>query len=316
MLLSRLKNHAARLDIARRSQAGPLNGRRQTLAQLRRLQRLTGAVIMRQLDDDLESRPVFTDGRDMEQVAGKFIKSNSRLSSAERIEIYNRQYWYRLIDCMYEDFPGLRAIFGREKFNRLIRAYLVKYPSRSFTLRNLGSSLVKFLTDETQWSKPYQQMALDMAKFEWAQIVAFDGPGEAPLAEADLAGSDPAKLRLGIQPYITLLELAYPLDKFSQAVKKQGLRAETSNAVAEHEQKAMRAVRRPGRRRTFVVVHRFENSVYFKRLEEPAFRLLSALAEGKTLLRACEGIEGKLTARKIKKWFMYWTAMGWFCKRK
>lgn len=295
----------------------PLNKKRQTLAQLRRLQRLTGSVIMRQLDDDLESQKTWTDGRDMERVAEKFIKPNSRLTSFERIEIYNRQYWYRLIDGMYDDFPGLRAILGKEKFNNLIRAYLVKYPSRSFTLRNLGSSLPRFLEEEPRWTTPFEQLALDSAKFEWAQIVAFDGPAHPPLTESDLAASDPAKLRLGLQPYITLLELAYPLDKFAVALKKQGLRHEASNAMSEESgPTAAREIRRPRRGRTFVAVHRVDNSVYYKRLDEPAFRLLGALAEGKTLLRACDGIEGKLTPRKIKMWFMYWTAMGWFCKRK
>jgi hypothetical protein len=289
---------------------------RQTLAQLRRLQRLTGSVIMRPLDDDLESKKISDDGRDMERVAEKFIKSNDRLTSYERIEIYNRQYWYRLIDGMYEDFPGLQAIFGKAKFNAMIRAYLIKYPSASFTLRNLGSRLAKFLEEEPKWTVPFEQMALDMAKFEWAQIVAFDGQGNSPLTEADLAGSDPTKLRFGLQPYITLLDLAYPLDQFSLAVKKQGLRAEASNAVSEDEHKKTRAVRRPPKKRTFVVVHRVDNSVYFKRLEEPAFRLLSALSEGKTLLKACELVEGMATPLKIKKWFMSWTAMGWFCKRK
>ena len=26
------------------------------------------------------------------------------------LEIYNRQYWFRVLDCLYDDYPGLRAI--------------------------------------------------------------------------------------------------------------------------------------------------------------------------------------------------------------
>ena len=69
----------------------------------------------------------------------EFIKPNDRLTSLERVEIYNRQYWFRLIDCLYEDFPGLATVLGKREFNRrAILAYLQSFPSRSYTLRNLG----------------------------------------------------------------------------------------------------------------------------------------------------------------------------------
>ena len=41
-------------------------------------------------------------------VADTFIKPNDRLTSFERLEIYNRQYWFRLIDCFYDRF-GLQG---------------------------------------------------------------------------------------------------------------------------------------------------------------------------------------------------------------
>jgi len=292
--------------------------RRQTLAQLRRLQRVAGGVIMRPLTDDLESQRTSADGRDMEKVAGAFIKPNRRLSSFERIEIYNRQYWYRLIDSMYDDFPGLRAILGKTQFNRLITEYLIKHPSRSFTLRNLGRSLPKFLADEPRWAKPHERMAMDMARFEWAQVVAFDDPAYPPLTPDDLAGRDPSRLRLSIQPHVTLLEMAYPLDKFSLALKKQGLRSEASNAMGEDERDGSQHPGAPGlprRRPTFLAVHRVEFDIYFKRLTEPAFRLLSALSEGKTLAQACGLVEGAATPKQIRNWFLNWTSIGWFCKQ-
>ena len=48
----------------------------------------------------------WSDGRPMKKVAAGFIKPNDRLTSFERLEIYNRQYWYRLKDCFYDDYPG------------------------------------------------------------------------------------------------------------------------------------------------------------------------------------------------------------------
>ena len=57
---------------------------------------------------------------------------------------------------------------------KLATAYLAKYPSASFTLRNLGQRLEKFLREEPKWIAPNEELALDMARFEWAQVVAFD----------------------------------------------------------------------------------------------------------------------------------------------
>ena len=72
-----------------------------------------------------------------------YIKPNDHLTSLERLEIYSRSYWCRVIDAMYEDFPGLRAVAGQRAFDKLVRAYLADCPSQSFTLRDLGRHSVK-----------------------------------------------------------------------------------------------------------------------------------------------------------------------------
>src|SRR5271154_2266207 len=47
------------------------------------------------------------------EASADYIKPNDRLTSLERPEIYSRSYWYRLLDSLYEDFPGLRAVLGQ-----------------------------------------------------------------------------------------------------------------------------------------------------------------------------------------------------------
>ncbi len=78
--------------------------------------------------------------------AKRLVKPNDRLTANERLNIYHRQYWYRILDSFNEDFPGLCAILGERAFERLSRAYLNDCPSQSFTLRNLGSRLEEWLT--------------------------------------------------------------------------------------------------------------------------------------------------------------------------
>jgi len=110
----------------------------------------------------------------MNAVAKEFIKPNSRVTAFERLEIYNRQYWFRVQDCLYEDYPGLRAILGERKFSRLAQRYLERFPSESFTLRNLGRNLETFIRDEPRFTQPRYSQCLDMARLEWAHVEAFD----------------------------------------------------------------------------------------------------------------------------------------------
>lgn len=263
-------------------------------------------------------QPQAADGGSMADHAATFIKPNDRLTSFERLEIYNRQYWFRVLGCFYEDYPGLSAVLGERKFRRLAREYLARYPSGSFTLRNLGSRLENFLIEEPQWIEPRRGLALDMARFEWAQVVAFDGEARPVLDIDNLLGADPAALRLSLQPYLSLLALDFPVDDCVLAVKKGALRAEASNAVDAGPKARVGKMLLPKPEKVFVAVHRYENSLYYKRLEPEAFQILTALRGGATLEDACG--EALASGRSldwgvlIKEWFENWCLLGWFCR--
>src|SRR5258708_6003758 len=105
------------------------------------LQRAVARAVMQPLTLSERMQRTAPGGGRMSAYAARFIKPNDRLTSFERLEIYNRQYWFRLLSSMIEDFPGLRAVLGDRRFEAMSKAYLVDCPSRSFTLRNLGVRL-------------------------------------------------------------------------------------------------------------------------------------------------------------------------------
>jgi hypothetical protein len=254
----------------------------------------------------------------MRKVASGFIKPNDRLTSFERLEIYNRQYWYRVKDCFFEDYIGLQAILGERRFERMALAYLTECPSRSFTLRNLGRSLIHFLEANPRWVKPLEQPALDMARLEWAHIEAFDNEAKPRLQVDSLLGADPAALYLKLQPHLTLLRLGCELDEFLVRLKRnQGLRNEASNAIQPGRAGARRSRARHMRSKpTFLAVHRHDETVYYKRLKPAQFRLLSAIQSGASLSEACESLAGspEKDLAQVGKWFETWAALGWFCE--
>src|SRR5581483_2738361 len=102
------------------------------------LQRRMAGAIMAPLSAGDHLALKSPNGNSMKSEAAELVKPNDRLTSAERLEIYARSYWYRILDALYSDFPGLRAIIGARAFERLSRQYLAELPSESFTLRDLG----------------------------------------------------------------------------------------------------------------------------------------------------------------------------------
>lgn len=229
------------------------------------------------------------DGTPTSRVVSQFVKPNDRLSSFERLEIYNRQYWFRILDSFYEDYPGLRAVLGDSVFLRMAETYLTRFPSRSWTMRNLGSGLVRFLTREPHWAKKKQTLALEVARFEWAQIEAFDAASKSPLDFEALEIASPNKLRLGLQPHVRLLELTYPVGDFVLAVKgDETVRGQASNAIntAPRTSELKRAPL-PKPKLTHLAIHRFQNALYYKQLEPRGYNLLKALQKGYSLEEAC-----------------------------
>jgi len=294
-----------------------LPARQESTADLRALQRMMTQVLVRPLTAADGMQAKWIDGRPMTAVAAEFIKPNDRLSSFERLQLYNRMYWFRLIDCVYDDNPGLRGLLGQRKFARLTEAYLAKYPSRSFSLRNLCSRLEQFVAEEPRWTAPRTALARQIARFEWAQTVAFDGEKRPVLSAADIARVPPTRLRLGLQPYLTLLALDWPVDDFVVAVKKRvALRGEASNAVDHGPRGAvLRKVAVPRRQRVYVVVHRYNNQLYYKRLESPAYRMIAALQAGRSLAASVAAAGRGVTADQVRNWFSTWMGLGWFCRR-
>jgi hypothetical protein len=289
---------------------------------LMQLQRTMARAVMQPLTSSERMQRRAPDGGPMKRYASRFIKPNDRLTSFERLEIYNRQYWFRVFSAISEDFPGLRAVLGERRFDAMAKAYLIANPSRSFTLRNLGSHMESWLRKNPKWAGANQNLALDIARLEWADIEAFDGKAEPALRPEDLASVAGPRLKLTLQPYVRLLSFRYPVDDLLLEVRKEDEDTDfASNTFTEHrKRKRVRAVAKLQPGQIFLAVHRIDNSVYFRRLDQDEFSILSALRKGKTLGAALEAAFGKSKVAaeerpvKVQTWFQTWSTLGWFCR--
>ena len=129
----------------------------------------------------------------------------------------------------------------------------------------------------------------DLSGRKWS---AFDGPANPPVTPDDILDTPASKLRLSLQPYLSLLELNFAVDDFLIAVKKREsdvLRGEASNAMdgAPKAVTRRKRVRLPKPEKIYLAVHRHDNMLYYKRLDPEAFAILTSLGRGVTVEDAC-----------------------------
>lgn len=288
---------------------------------------MTLLELQRRMSDDVR-RPLTAeqnmadsaDGVSLHASAEAYIKPNDRLTSFERLEIYNRQYWFRVIAAVSEDFPAMNAALGPKKFDALVLAYLRENPSISWTLRDLSRKLPDWLAAHAELAPRRHALMVDVARLEWAYIESYDGRALPPLTEEDFRLLT-ANTSLMLQPHLQLLILSYPVDELVLAVHKETPESDiVSNAVSERKQTSRIRLPKMLRGKVYLAVHRFENSVYYRRIDQEAFSLLSALKAQETLGNAIESafagtrLSSEEQAQKTQTCFAHAAELGWFCR--
>lgn len=127
-------------------------------------------------------------------------------SKQERLQIYHEAYRLRLIDALRNDYPALEAYVGDDEFIALAIEFIAEYPSHNPSLRWLGEKLPNFLRNHEHWQEPIE--AVELAEFEWQQVMAFDA-ADTSLASIDELRTLPPEqwmtLKLELHPSLQLM---------------------------------------------------------------------------------------------------------------
>lgn len=283
------------------------------------LQRRMLTDVRRPLTSDWGMRVADEDGTPLEEIAKTYIKPNPQLTSFERLEIYNRQYWFRTIAAVSEDFPALNAVLGGKRFDALVLSYLQETPSTSWTLRDLSAKLPDFLSAHPELASKRHSLALDVARLEWAYVEAYDGKRRKPLTAEDLETVEADSI-LTLQPHLKLLALSYPVDELVLAVHRSSPETDIVSSAASRPKTSKRSQLPPMRQRaTWLAVHRFEDTVYYRRIERETYLLLSALNTGASIAEAIAQafadtqLTGEEQAALLQEAFAHASELGWLC---
>lgn len=259
----------------------------------------------------------------------RVITRSRALTAAERLAIYANAYHSRLLECLGEVYPMLKRTLGQDAFDGLAFGYLQQYPSRNYTLNELGRHFPRYLertrpgpTDaeggliDAEEPEAGQAPAenwpgflIDLARLEWAIYDVFDGPGvegEPPL-DADQVLAIPPGLwaRAKLVPVVCLQLLAtrFPVNDYYTALRRS----------APEEPIPM-----PPPGNSFAALIRRNFVVRRYNLSSAEFEVLQALKAGRPVGEAveslvpAEGVKLDSLATDLQLWFRNWTVEGFF----
>jgi hypothetical protein len=222
-----------------------------------------------------------------------WVRGDERLASVERLEVYARMYFFRLLDCLAGDFPSVHVVVGHERFHTLVRDYLECHPSTSRSVRSLGRFFAPFLDAHALGAE--HPFVADLARFEWALLEAFDAPDAAPLAPERLKSVPMAQwpgLRLSLAPSLRIVEASAPVQEVWAAVTKDQLLPKLTS------------------QRTVIRVWREELRVFHRVIEDVELAALRAIEQGADFAAACDAASAVVgeheapleLARLLERW--------------
>lgn len=277
--------------------SGPL-GEQGTPLPLRSLQRWFANAVTTPEPGPVAAAPGETESR---------LTAGPSLDARARLEIYRRAYHSRLIECLLDDYPGLRAALGESAFEALCRAYIAEHPSDGPSLNSFGRGMSRFCRESPLPSVVLEcprDFLADLAALEWAIVEVI----HAPTAEsfslqgmADLPVDRWARARVVATPALRMLRSQYPVNAFFQSFR-------------DGESPLI-----PAPERAATVVYRSGPTVWRMDFTEPMFDLLKALFEGESLgvsleqaASAFAGIPEEAAVQRVTTWFRDWVASGLF----
>jgi len=192
------------------------------------------------------------------------------------MSVYEDGYTLRLLQILAEDFTAVHSLLGDAEFEKAMRGYLNDNPSRHRSVRWLGQGVSRWLADTSPWRN--HKVLTDLAAFEWALGLSFDGPDADVLevsALSEIAPTDWPDLVFAAHPSLHLVDLEWNVVPFQQAIKHERDPEQAPTVLAQ-----------PVTWATWR--HPKDLSVYHRKLEDNERKVLAAVFDGAPFSAMCQ----------------------------
>jgi hypothetical protein len=281
---------------------------------LKKTQIWFGNIISQPFAEESCIQPIAPSGKLIEEEAGEYIVPSPTLRPAQRIELYNQQYWWRLLGVLHENYPLVTRLFGYHDFNQLIGIpYLVKFPPNHWSLNELGEKLPEWV--EAEYHGKDKKLVYDAALVDHAYIYSFLAK---ECSGIDLNSQTPevnisslADRRLRLQPHVLIIELPYDLFAFRKKFLEQD-----PDYWVEHEFPEL--VRFPDPNQGCFILYRDKKcNVTIEKISSNASLVLKQFKKGTTIDELCDWLSSqpedsslyKEASENLGGWLQRWVVL-------
>lgn len=131
---------------------------------------------------------------------------------ARRMKIYADLLYSNVERFMLNCFPVLHKLLGKRKWAKLMRAFFATHRSRTPYFRQVPDELIQFLQNEWQPDPAYPDFMLELAHYEWMELVLAVNNCEPEWGrinrDGDLLSGMPV-----VNPVLAVLAYAYPVHR-------------------------------------------------------------------------------------------------------
>lgn len=277
---------------------------------LKSTQEWFASVITNRLGENDIIQPYTPHGTLIAEEAVQYIKPSPTLQPHQRMQIYNQQYWWRLLNTLHANFPLVVRLFGTYAFNEKIGIpYLLKYPPNHWSLTSLGERLPKWI--EECYREPDRSLVYHAADLDWAFMSSFIVP-QLPRVDLSQLVQENVESLLStpffLQPHIHLFSWKYDLLTFRGNFLKH-----EADYWVEHRFPTLSK----GKSYRFILYRNMKNNIGWREITKGELLLLERFKTGSSVQEACEYIENQETnlykhvEAHLEKWLQDWTQAGW-----
>ncbi len=297
---------------------------------LKMSQQWFAGVITQSIDAHSQISSLAPSGNPIESEAPHFIAPSPTLLPHQRMQIYNQQYWWRLLSSLHDNFPLVTRLFGYYDFNHTIAIpFLLQHPPKHWSLGVLGADLPQWI--RLNYTGEDRGLVADAAAVDWeydrlftvgsypplrAALFAQNG-FQANLEESDRDQADNSQAtesaalqqKIYLQPYVELFDLDYDIFdfrwKFLQSPVEHWIENDFPELVSQ-------------KRHYFALYRTLKNNIGWKELSWAEHRLLKAFQTGASVEDACAAMEEgadpeifQAAVPHIAVWFQEWVVRNW-----
>lgn len=277
---------------------------------LKEVQQWFGSIIGRPIDVNSQMNPISPSGVPMEEESWRYIAPSPSLQPAQRIQIYNQQYWWRLLSTLQEIFPTVTRLFGYHDFNQAIAIpFLTKYPPNHWSLHFVGSRLLQWV--EEDYHENDKELVWNAVKMDWAFTDGFIAPSYPPIDLSKLPTpgdlSSILEETLYLQPHVQFFEMPYDMFLFRIDFLQQD-----ADYWIDNDFPPLPLL--PEGEKAFFIVYRLRNNdVTVEKVSKTEYLLLQNFREGSSVDAICQWLEtqdevvSQEAGENLHNWFQNWT---------